>query len=115
VQKILAYIGGSIFTIALLFGGGFLTGRLTADKQSDKTSPDYSDQISRIVELTRSYLIERSGELKQREDSLSSREARISERERLLREAEERATTDRADLKELEQILSSIADLSETK
>ena len=115
MQKILAYIGGSILTVALLFGGGFLTGRLTADKQSDKTSSDYSNQISRIVELTRSYLIERSGELKQREDSLSSREARISERERILREAEERATADRTDLKELGQILSNIVDLSETK
>ena len=115
MQKILAYIGGSIFTIALLFGGGFLTGRLTADKQSDKTSPDYSNQISRIVELTRSYIVTRTGELKQREVSLSNREARISERERILREAEERAAADRTDFIELEQILSSIADLSETK
>ena len=115
MQKILAYIGGSIFTIALLFGGGFLTGRLTADKQSSEAGSKYSSEISRIVELTRSYLIERSGELKQREDSLSSREARISERERILREAEERAAADRTDFIELEQILSSIADLSETK
>lgn len=115
MQKVFAYIGGTILAVTLLFGGGFLTGCLTADKQSSKTSTEYSGEISRIVELTRSYLIERSGELKQREDSLSSREARISERERILREAEERATADRTDLKELERILSNIADLSETK
>lgn len=115
MQKILAYIGGSILTIALLFGGGFLTGRLTADKQPSKTSTEYSGEISRIVELTRSYLAERAGELKQREDSLSSREARISERERILREAENRAKSDRTDLTELGQILSNIIDLTETK
>ena len=112
MQKILAYIGGSIFTIALLFGGGFLTGRLTADKQSDKTSPDYSNQISRIVELTRSYLIERSGELKQREDLLAAREVRIADRERIFREAEERARADRADVAELEGVLTEIIRLS---
>lgn len=115
MQKTLAYIGGSILTIVLLFGGGFLTGRLTADKQSSDSGKEYSGEISRIVELTRSYLIARSGELKQREDGLSNREARISERERILREAEEQATRDRADLTELEQILSNIVDLSETK
>lgn len=115
MQKTLAYIGGSILTIVLLFGGGFLTGRITADKQSSDSGKEYSGEISRIVELTRSYLIARSGELKQREDSLSNREARISERERILREAEERAKSDRTDLTELGQILSNIVDLSETK
>lgn len=115
MQKILVYLGGSILTIALLFGGGFLTGRLTADKQSSKTSTEYSGEISRIVELTRSYLVERSGELKQREDLLTAREARITERERILREAEERAKSDRTDLTELGQILSNIISLSETK
>lgn len=108
MQKILAYIGGSILTIVLLFGGGFFTGRFTADKQSSKTSTEYSSEISRIVELTRNYLVERSGELKQRE-------TRISERERLFREAEDRAKSDRTDLTELEQILSNITSLSETK
>ena len=112
MQNILTYIGGSILTIALLFGGGFLTGRLTADKQSDKTSPDYSNQISRIVELTRSYLIERSGELKQREDLLAAREGRIADRERIFREAEERARADRADVAELEGVLTEIIRLS---
>lgn len=122
MQKILAYIGGSILTIVLLFGGGFLTGRLTANKQPSETGTEYSGQISRIVELTRSYLVERSGELKQREDSISSREARVTEREirvtereRLHREAEDRAKSDRTDLTELGQILSNITDLSETK
>lgn len=122
MQKTLAYIGGSILTIALLFGGGFLTGRLTADKQSSKTGTEYSGEISRIVELTRSYLVERSGELRQREDSISSREARVTEREiraaereRLHREAEERTASDRADLTELGQIISNIVGLSETK
>lgn len=115
MQKIFAYIGGTILTITLLFGGGFLTGRLTADKQPSETGTEYSGQISRIVELTRSYLVERSGELKQREDLLTAREARISERERLLREAEERTKSDRTDLTELGQIISNITDLSETK
>ena len=112
MQKVFAYIGGALLTITLLFGGGFLTGRLTANKQSSDSGSDDSNQISRIVELTRSYLIERSGELKQREDSISSREARISERERILREAEERATTDRADVAELEGVLTEIIRLS---
>lgn len=115
MQKIFVYIGGSLLIIVLLFGGGFLTGCLTADKQSSKTGSEYSGEISRIVELTRSYLIERSGELKQREDLLAAREARISERERILREAEDRAKSDRTDLAELERILSNIASLSETK
>ena len=109
------YLGGSLLTITLLFGGGFLTGRLTTDKQPSKTSTEYSGEISRIVELTRSYLIARTGELKQREDSLSSREVRISERERILREAEDRAKSDRTDLTELGQVLSNIVSLSETK
>lgn len=109
------YLGGSILTITLLFGGGFLTGRLTADKQSSKTGTEYSGEISRIIELTRSYLVKRSGELEQREDILTARETRISERERLLREAEERAKSDRTDLTELGQILSNITKLSETK
>lgn len=115
MQKILMYLGGSLFTITLLFGGGFLTGRLTAIKQPSQTSTEYSGEISRIVELTRSYLAERSGELKQREDLIAAREARVSDREKLLREAEDRAKSDRTDLTELEQIVSNIVNLSETK
>ena len=122
MQKILTYIGCSILTIALLFGGGFITGRLTADKQPSKTSTEYSGEISRIVELTRDYLSTRSGELQQRENSISSRQAsvaereiRVTERENILREAEERAASDRTDLTELRQIISGIIDLSETK
>ena len=115
MQKIFAYIGGTVFTIVLLFGGGFLTGRLTADKQSSKTGSEYSGEISRIVELTRSYLIERTGELRQRESNLTAREARLAERERLIREAEERANTDRTDLTELSSIIAGIIELSTTK
>jgi hypothetical protein len=115
VQKIFAYIGGSLLTIALLFGGGLLTGRLTANKQSSKTGSEYSGEISRIVELTRGYITERQTELRARETSISAREARVSERERLLREAEDRAKSDRTDLTELGQVLSNIVSLSETK
>ena len=106
MQKIFAYIGGAVFTIVLLFGGGFLTGRITADKQSSKTSADYSSQVSRFIEFTRSYFEERQTELEQRESSLSTRE-------RLLREAESRATSDRKDLTELAGILDRIEHLSE--
>ena len=112
MQKVFAYIGGSILTVALLFGGGFLTGRLTADKQPSETGSEYSGEISRIVELTRSYLIERTGELKQRESLLAAREVRIADRERVLREAEERARADREDISELEGVLTEIIRLS---
>lgn len=112
MQKVFAYIGGALLTITLLFGGGFLTGRLTANKQSSDSGSDDSNQISRIVELTRSYLIERSGELKQREDLLAAREVRIADRERIFREAEERARADRADVAELEGVLTEIIRLS---
>ena len=115
MQKILAYLGASLLTIVLLFGGGFLTGRLTANKQPSQTSTEYSSEISRIVELTRGYITERQAELGERESSISAREARVSERERLIREAEDRAKSDRADLTELGQILSNITELSETK
>lgn len=115
MQKILAYIGGSILTIVLLFGGGFLTGCLTANKQSGNSSSEYSNQISRIVELTGSYLVERTEELSRRESNLAAREARLAERERLIREAEERANTDRTDLAELSSIIAGIIELSTTK
>lgn len=122
MQKIPTYIGASLLTIVLLFGGGFLTGRFTANKQPSPISPDYSSQISRIVELTKGFLITRQKELAgrerlltQREGIISARETRATERERLIREAEERAASNGEDLTELEQILSRIVNLSETK
>lgn len=68
-----------------------------------------------VVDLTGSYLVERTEELSRRESNLAAREARLAERERLIREAEERASTDRTDLTELSSIIAGIIELSTTK
>jgi hypothetical protein len=115
VQKILMYIGTGTIAVVLLFGGGFLAGRLTADKRPSQTSTDHSYQISRLVELTRDVLVrERNQLIINRIDIEQERSSLATERARLAAERK-RATSDRTDLTELGQILSNIVSLSETK
>jgi hypothetical protein len=113
VQKNIILFLSSVLVTTLLFGGGFLFGRFTTDKRTITPSTEYSWQVGRIIELTREYITTRQRELGQREESLKRREAYVTSRERLIREAEARAKADRADLGELEHIISEIIRLTE--
>lgn len=113
VQKILAWLASNVFLLLLMFGGGFVLGYFGHDQRSSTTGPEYSYQISRVLELERSANSRERTRLVSEGDRLRAENGRISrERDRLKREREA-INSDRADLKRLNEIFDEIRKLSE--
>ena len=122
MQKTITAIVISLVVLCLSFGSGYLTGYFRKNHSQGGSSSSNSEQIDRIVELTREYLVrERAGLESERvligEQRIQLERDRAElERERtLFARQRDLVVTDRADLGELAKVLEEIRDLAQGK
>ena len=108
--------------IVAAFGSGYLTGYFRKDHSQGGSSSGNSEQVSRIVELTREYLVRErasiAGErrlVEQQRNQLERDRAELERERTLFARQRDLVVTDRADLGELAKILENIRDLAQDK
>ena len=122
VQKTLIAVAISIVLLCGTFGAGYLTGHFRKDSNSSGSGSSYSEQIGRIVELTREYLVrERAGLeaernlVREQRVQLEADRAVLKRERDLFNRQREAARTDRGDLKELTEVLNKIRVMAQDK
>ena len=122
MQKILTTIVVSIAVICITFGAGYLTGHFRKDSNQNRPSSDNSDKISRIIELTREYLVAERASISSERNLVEQQRNQLAidrtefERERQLFDRQrEAAKADRGDLTELTNLLNEIRVLAQSE
>ena len=115
MQKILTTIVISIVVICVSFGAGYLTREIKGNSGTGGSSASNSEQVSRIVELTRDQLITERAELSAERTAIERERNLVSKERAELDRQRELAKTDRGDFTELSSVLENIRVLAQDK
>lgn len=122
MRKTLIAVAISIAILCSTFGAGYLTGYFRKDSNSGGSGSGYSEQIGRIVKLTREYLVrERAGLslernlIREQRVQLEADRANLKRERDLFNQQREAASADRGDLTELTEVLNKIRVLAQDK